>query len=284
MGLTYFIKKLKVEPIMKINHFRVVALLILSASIMAGCKSLRKSIAHIGGGNLIYEEIIENVHYNHLTFNTFSARFSANTKFGNNDFVFNGSLRIVKDSAIFISATLPILSEVARVVITPDSLKFLNRLEALYFVGNITYLNRLIGADLDYHILEAILMGNDPVHFSHSNTKVANEKDAFVLTSNNRIPRNNPFAAPLENRMRIDTGSFRIRQNIFFDNPANRMVRTNYNAHTIVQEQSVPVEIEMFFSEPSNSLFVSMKLSGITIDSKVNISFSVPKGYTPMDI
>jgi hypothetical protein len=232
---------------------------------------------------LEFDEIIDRVHENHTSFNTFSARFLANTKLKDSDYVFNGSLRIVKDSAIYISATFSIFGEVARVVITPDSLKFLNRYERVFFVGEIGHLNKLIGADVDYQMLEALLMGNDFVHFSHKNTLVTNDKNNFVVTSNARTPINNPFAKPLENRMWVDKERFRINQNIFMDEADNRMIRTTYKNFRTVQGQTIPIDFEMLFSEPSNSLFVSLELSRVALDSPVSISFSVPQGYMPME-
>ena len=269
---------------MKNSLAKILLILILAGAFLSGCKSLKKSTGPTEPSIFDFDKIIEKVHNNHLNFNTFQARISANTKFGDNDYVFNGTLRIVKDSAIYISATLPIISEVARVVITPDSLKFLNRLEGLYFVGDIAHLNRILGADVDYQMLEALILGNDFTHFSHNGPLVANDKNNFVVTSNKRVPINNPFATPLQNRMWIDSKTFRISQNIFMDAIENRMIRTTYKNHRVVQNQSVPVELEMLFSEPSNSLFVSLQLSRITLDSEVNINFSVPSGYKPMDL
>ena len=73
---------------------------------------------------------------------------------------FKTHLRIKKDSAIWISIT-PILGiEMARVLITQDTVKLMNRNDSEYFIGDFDYINNLFGAALDYQMLEALLIGN----------------------------------------------------------------------------------------------------------------------------
>jgi len=228
-------------------------------------------------------EAIQRIHSNHVDIKTLAARFSAETKFKDSEYFFNGSLRIVKDSAIYISATVPILSEVARVVITPDSLKFINRIESVYFVGRIEFLNELLGAEVDFFMLQALLLGNDFEHFTHEGFSVSNDKENLVLNSRARVPLSNPLAWPLENRMWVDPVNYKIKQNIFMDGPASRMIRANYKSHRKIGERVLPNSIELFFSDLANSLFVSMDLSRITLDAGVVINFSVPAAYAPLN-
>ena len=72
---------------------------------------------------------------------------------------FKTHLRIRKDSVIWMSIT-SIGIEAARVIITQDSVKLIDRLKKQYFLGDFKYINQLLGADLDYQMLEALLIGN----------------------------------------------------------------------------------------------------------------------------
>ena len=73
---------------------------------------------------------------------------------------FKTHLRIKKDSAIWMSIT-PILGiEMARVLITKDSVKIISRVDKEYFIGDFEYINKLFNVDLDYQMLEALLTGN----------------------------------------------------------------------------------------------------------------------------
>ena len=72
---------------------------------------------------------------------------------------FKTHIRIRKDSVIWMSIT-SFSIEAARVTITKDSVKFINRLNKEYFIGDFSYINRVFGTDLDYQMMEALLIGN----------------------------------------------------------------------------------------------------------------------------
>ncbi len=262
---------------------KIIIVALLTLGFAPGCKSLKETATPEALKSYDFEELIEKVHQNHADFKTFSARISAQASFAHDDYTFNGALRIVKDSAIYISATLSIIGEVARVVITPDSLRFLNRLEGTYYSGEFDFLNRLLGARVDYKMLQALLIGNDLTHFSYQKPEVSTEKDKFVAALNHRTPVTNPTEWPIQNKMWISTTTHRIIQNMFLDLSANRMVRAIYKAHGSVEGQLIPVDMELLFSEPANSVLVSLQLSRIMLNLPVEITFSVPSRYRAIE-
>ncbi len=268
---------------MKSNKYVVILFVLLASGLVLGCKSKKRAARPLVLESLSFEELIEKVHENHADFQTFSARISAQASFAKSEYTFNGALRIVKDSAIFISATVSLLGEVARAVITPDSLKFINRMESTYFVGDITFLNRLLGANVDYHMLQALLTGNDITHFSYNNPQVSTDKHNHVATIIERLPIANPFDDPLQNRIWVSDKTHRITQNMFLNLSTNRMVRATYKNHSLFNGQLLPVEMDLFFSEPANNIFVSLQLTRVVLNSPVQIAFSVPMRYRPFD-
>jgi hypothetical protein len=67
-----------------------------------------------------------------------------------------------KDSAIWVSIVPALGIEMIRVMITPDSLKYLSKIpeNKFYYTGRFDEIGRLIGIDFDFEMLQDLLVGN----------------------------------------------------------------------------------------------------------------------------
>ena len=93
-------------------------------------------------------------------FNTFSgkARTKLNINGETNDVTLN--IRIQRDKKIWVSITAIAGIEAARAVITPDSIMLINRLQNLYVKQPFSYINKYAGRQVNYKMIESILVGN----------------------------------------------------------------------------------------------------------------------------
>lgn len=103
--------------------------------------------------------LIEQLSKNEFKFNHLSTKANFEYNDGKKK-SFKAHLRIKKDSAIWMSITPLLGIEMARILITKDSIKFMNRVNKEYFIGDFSYTNKHFGSDLDYQMLQALLVGN----------------------------------------------------------------------------------------------------------------------------
>jgi hypothetical protein len=75
---------------------------------------------------------------------------------------FKATIRMRKDSAIWVSIVPALGIEMIRVMITPDSLKYLSKIpeNKFYYTGGFDEIGRLIGIDFDFEMLQDLLVGN----------------------------------------------------------------------------------------------------------------------------
>jgi len=224
------------------------------------------------------------VHSHHADFNTFSARFSGNASWAGNQHHVSGNIRIQKDKAIWVSVA-PILGiEVSRILITPDSVKFLNRLEASYYVGDINSLQTILGAGLDFFMLQDIFMGNDFKHFNTDNFQVANDREMILLRTENRQKKNSQTNLRLEQSLWVDPADFRIRRSEI-SLPANQQrITLSYSQFLPIDNQLLPSEMNISLSEPGNYAAFSLKFSRITLNTPLEFSFSVPSRFQHIEL
>ncbi len=258
-------------------------MLLVAAGAFQACKPRRDITPAIGDLLKSPDRALRAMHSNHANFNFYSTRFSGTAIWENNSYIISGSIRIQKNQAIYISVTPFLGIEVARLLVTPDTVKFLNRLESSFFVGDIGFLNNMLGTDLDFFMLQAILTGNDFEHFTTDNFRVANDRDMLLLSSSTRHRHTSRNAPSIEHSLWIDPSTYRIRQSIAFDPSEKRMIRVDYLNFEQIEGQLFPNNIVLLFTDAGSRAELSYRTSKTSLNSPLDFSFSIPTRYKPID-
>lgn len=106
------------------------------------------------------KEFYDSITCNYKNYTSFYTKFSAQAEIDGKSNAIKGTIKIQKDSVIWVSITPLLGTEVFRISITRDSVQFVNRLEREYYSGGYNYLNQLTGLDINYDFLEDILMNH----------------------------------------------------------------------------------------------------------------------------
>ncbi len=250
---------------------------------ISGCKSTRV-LTPVAPDRAV-EQVLTSMQAAQASFNFFSARFTGSVNYGGSQTDIGGTIRVRRDSAIFVSVAPFFGIEVARILITPDHVKILNRLEGTYFEGDMEKINGILNADLDFFMLQSMLVGNDLAHFSTRNFRLSDDKDVLMLHNPDRVRLDTrlPNTPRFEQNMWLDKHSFRITQTTLLEKGSNRNIQAKYPGFTTVQGQSFPSEIFLLFSDLSSTAQLTARYNRITIDQPQDITFTVPSRYTPMD-
>jgi len=95
-----------------------------------------------------------------LSFNYLVLKSKISFKSQGNSTNLTANIRIKKDSLIWLSITPGMGIEVVRAIVTPDSVKVINRLENKYDAYSISYIKQTLGIELDYYNLQNLLVGD----------------------------------------------------------------------------------------------------------------------------
>ncbi len=127
------------------------------------------------------QDVYQAVEKNKLTdFQTFSAKIKVDFEGSNgkkNDF--NAFIRLRKDSVIWVSINALLGIEAFRVLITPDSVKVINKLDKVVQLRSVNYLKEITKLPFTFKELQDLLLGN-PIYFD--NNIVSYKKDATGLS------------------------------------------------------------------------------------------------------
>ncbi len=220
---------------------------------------------------------------NETSFDFFATRFSGVATIDNSSFNVSGNIRIRKDSAIYVSISPLLGIEMARVLVTPDKVKIINRLDGTYYEGEVGNINNILNTQLDYYMLQSILVGNDFGHFSSDNFRVSSDKGRVFLQNPGRSPSSaNTGGLVFQQNLWLDSESFRITENLLYEPLTRRSMRARYERFDLVAGQHVPREMSLTFVDPVTRAELHIQYSRTTINDTRPITFSIPDRYRPM--
>lgn len=248
-----------------------------------GCRPVRQLIPVVP--DRAVEQVLTSMHASQASFDFFSARFSGRASINGSETALGGTIRIRKDSAIFVSVAPVLGIEVARILVTPGHVKMLNRLEGTYFDGDMQVVNSMLNADVDFYMLQSLLLGSDFAYFSADNFRLSNERDMLKLHNPARRQLRSPEAnaATITHSLWLDPQSYRIMQSNIADDQGSRTVQASYPSHTTVQGQTMPSEVLITFIDGLSRADLNLSYNRITLNQPQQMTFSVPSRYRPMD-
>ncbi len=236
-----------------------------------------------------------------LRFETLSAR-KVSIELNNNgrNSSVRGSFKIRRDSIIQVTAqklTIP----VGKIELNPDSFRLVYYLDKENIYGSLDYIGDLIGIDIDFNIIQAIL--TDQIFSIRQEVKEREnvfrdfacqiEDNLYKITTirdrkMKKLTRNEDRFERYRNRKEgealikqdiyVDPDSFVVRKMILDDLESDRHVQFDFSKFEKVNNQWFPGRISMHFRS-DKYLVLSMELSKITLNDEKNFEFSVAPRY-----
>jgi len=209
---------------------------------------------------------------NRIDFQTFSSKMKVHYEGGDGkDYEFNASIHIKKDSMIWLSINLGLGIEAFRVLITPDSVKILDKLKKVARLRSVSYLQEEIHLPIDFKTLQDLLMGN-PIYLDSTNILFYKKEQVGIsLLSSGDLFKNYLTLNPGDNTLRhsklddIDPMRARTCDLTYGDYEQKDTQRfSTYRKISVAEKSKVDIELsykQNRFNEP------------------LSFSFTVPKNY-----
>ena len=129
------------------------------------------------------QNTLQQVRANEITYNTFTAKMNIDYRDASNkNYDVNATLRMYKDSAVWISANAILGIEAIRVLITKDSVKIIDKLNKTYTARRVNYLQEVTALPLNLKTVQDLIIGN-PVFLDSNIVSYTRADNAIVLLS-----------------------------------------------------------------------------------------------------
>ncbi|NNL83782.1 MAG: DUF4292 domain-containing protein [Winogradskyella sp.] len=257
--LTFFITK-------KIGIVFIITLSLLS---FVSCKST-KSIVNSSEPNtsLSTRQIIREYQKQETNFKTLQGKVKINITQDQKEQGSTFTLRIEKDKAIWLSATLGL----ARLMITPDRVRFYNKLDNEYFDGDYDLLSDFVGVELDFFKVQNILLGQAIFNLKSQEYATDINEQSYVLHPKDQN-------ALMELFYLINPSHFKLDSLQLFQQLKNRMLQVDYESYQQVKKQTIPNKLRVIAFEDNEEVTIDMEFKSISLNEDVRFPFNIPSGY-----
>jgi hypothetical protein len=287
----------------KIKYIALLASILLG-SFVVGCKSNKKTKKttenvvqptdtlnnkcklDFKNGRALTKYMLEN----EFKFDWLYLKANVESNVDNDENNFDVKARIKRDSVIYIVVEKLGL-DVAKILIKQDSVRMRFDLKRQYFKGDFKYINDLLNADLDFEVLQSVLVGNSAKFYdedeklnpvtdrTNCNYKLSTERKKRLR----RIQNNAEPAVKALQIITLNPDNFKITKNEFIDPLTNRIFAANYqdfnNKDSIYAPRLVNIDI---LAEKKAKL----KIEYVRIEKNVpqKVTLNIPKSYDPIEI
>jgi hypothetical protein len=260
-------------------------LFLIFLSALFSCKTAEKAKrSSLEGKKTDY--LIQQMKLNEFKFETFSAKAVISVQQEGKKNTFKSNIRIRKDSAIWISITPLFGIELARILITEDSVKVMNRLEKQYFIGDYEYINKRFNVDLEFEVIQALMLGNSIAFELDEKIKFSTDNEDFYLGNlrKRKVRKAEEKPKKMEKQkdevisLWINQETFKLNKFLLSDLSANRYLFGEYKDQMTVEDQKVPeyLHFELRSAKPS---IVELQYSRVSLNQALKFSFNISSKY-----
>lgn len=180
------------------------------------------------------------------------------------------NIHIKKDSIIWVSITVGL--EIARAVITPDSIQILNKIYSEYYASSFKELSQMFKFDINFSMLQSAILGNMPIQVGKEDIYSDEKNYLKIAQIRDRLNINNKF----------DTENKRLYAVDAFDNETKTNMNVNYKNFILENNAAVPTLIEMLFLNTAKNERIGLDFEHSKfdfLDRNLRFPFNVPKSY-----
>ena len=238
------------------------------ALLVFSCKSAKVISNGTVDSRLSAKAVIKSHYQQNTAFKTLSGKINIEYSDGEDSQGFTVSLRMQKDKAIWISAPLGIV----KAYITPNRVSFYNKLENEYFDGDFSYLSELLGTDVDFNLLQNLLLGQAIVDLRDDKYIISITDDTYRL-----VPKNPGVL--YKSLFQVEPKNFKMAVQQLSQPLKNRFLQIRYNNYQSIEQKVLPNEIGILALQEGAENRIMLEYRNLELNKSMNFPYKIPKGF-----
>ncbi|PST84675.1 DUF4292 domain-containing protein [Pedobacter yulinensis] len=244
-----------------------VSLVLIAAG---GCKTRKTSAAAPAAKTVpAAAGAIARIRGTQVQFTTLSLRGKALLDMGGNTNNVGIQIRMENGKRIWASITALAGIEVARALITPDSVRVVNRLQSTYLGKPFSFVQGFATRQIDFQMLQSVLSGNVPELLLAGQPGVEKKGVNTVLTGKRESLDYNMFFNEL---MKLTATNLN-------DAAAGRALKVEYSAHQEINGGLFPGQVNINSMAGPKRVTMALTFTKIEGNIPLEFPFTVPKRY-----
>ncbi|WP_432711907.1 DUF4292 domain-containing protein [Pedobacter sp.] len=259
---------------MKRNCFKLLGMLGLLTFTFSACKT--KKLVVIAPPVVVTDtvmtkkaESLKTLTDQNLNYLTLSMTGKAQLEMNGKENNVSVNIRMLKDKKIWMRVTAIAGLEVARVLVTPDSLSVLNRIDGIYLHKPFSYIHTYANKEVSFKLLQDLLAGNAPQDFVVENTALTFENGVWQM----RGSKNSMVYQILFNTL------LKAEETYLHHARAEEAVKVLYGNYQKLNGQLFPSTINLNSVSYNKKVNLAFDFSKIESNVELDFPFTVPKRF-----
>jgi len=266
------------------KRFFLILVFVAAILLASSCRSTRSALKRPlkeYGFDFLYNKMLAN----QVDFAYLSAKFNVVYYQGKKKTDLRGQFRIKKDSLTWISLSPALGIEAARILLSDDSVKFINRLNKTYFTGEYGLIDSLLNTSLDYSILEAMILGNELTQYDINKFRASIDGGLYRITIQERrkirkyLKSNEIVSKVLVQNIWLNPDNFKISKVELKElGDDHRKLEVMYLNYQEVDSILLPEEIQINISA-ATPIDINIRFGRTKINEPLRFPFAIPRKY-----
>lgn len=241
---------------------------------ITSCKSTKvsnKNVATLSARSIIKEN-------KNVAFNKSSIRANISIKYrGKNSLPnLNGSMRIVRDSIIWFSFS-KLGFPVAKLLITPDRVKFYEKVTKTSFEGNFDLISNWLGTEFDFDKVQNLFIGEALLNLKKEKYQVSIYNNNYKLSPK----KSNPV---FDIYFWIDPETFKLRKEEVKHPEKEQILTILYKDFNKINESLFPKGFIIQAVDLKRETVIDVNYRNVLFDTPLRFPFKLPKGYRNIEL
>lgn len=262
---------------------KIFTVLIVFSGLLTSCvtkqKVLREPIKE-QGADYLFNKLKEN----ELKFKFLVLKGDINSEIDKESNSFSFNMRIKKDTLIWASISPAFGIEALRVLITPDSIWVMNRINKEYFKTTYEYVNQIMSSTFDFDMLQAFLVGNDFEYYDNTAFKASLDFSNYELSTIGRrklrryIETTNNLKL-LKQKITLSPDNFKILKQTLEEKDTDRKLEVKYSDFESYNNQFYAKTLKCEVNS-NKKMNLDISYEKIEVVDTLEFPFTIPSKYT----
>ncbi len=268
-----------------IKYFSASALVLFLLVGVTSCKTTKPIVKQNAGtiedknSSVLFADILSR----QPDFNTLTSKMDVTLQTGSKSVNSKASFKMRKNQAIQISLQPLFGVEVARLLVKPDTIIIIDRLNKRYVMESIQNLKKKYPVGFDFYTLQALFANQIFVSGSSENTQSDVSKFRITQDSNAYILSAKDASSQINYMFKVNAKDRVIETNLSQDGSARNILWQYLNFVTI-NNLVYPTSMKVIAKSTSRTMNVDMNFNSVNINNEVEFSGIIPGSYARVSL
>lgn len=254
--------------------FKILFLFLLIT--VSSCKSRKIISDSFIATPLSIDKVVKNYQENTFKQNTIKARIKVDYQDGKTEQSFIANLRMEKDKAIWITATI-LGIPIVKALITPEKVSYYEKIEETYFEGDFKVLSDWLGTELDFNKIQNLLLGQAISSLNNNNYEVSIDENAHLFKKDT----NEQLFAFL---FWINPQHFKLDKQMIIQPDKEQYLSVVYKNYNYIHKEYFPNTIIIEAVASQKLTKIKLDFNTVEFNDLLTFPFEIPKGYKPVKL